>query len=184
MRPLLLLASLLLPFATPAGAALAPGAKAPDFVAKGAIAGKPFTLNLRSQLRKGPVVLYFFPAAFTGGCNAEAAAFAQSVDAFRAAGATVIGMSGDGIERLQEFSEQHCAGKFAVASATPRVIRGYDVALGRKIGGRAATSRTSYVIAPNGRILFAHDDPSPVEHVQRTLAAVQGWHQAHAKDRN
>jgi peroxiredoxin len=176
---MLFLASLLLPFAAPADAALAPGAKAPDFVAKGAIAGKPFTLHLRSQLRKGPVVLYFFPAAFTGGCNAEARAFAESVDAFRAAGATVIGMSADTQDRLEAFSTQHCAGKFAVASATPRVIRGYDVALGKPAKGRALTSRTSYVIAPDGRILYAHDDPSPLEHVQRTLAAVQAWHQRH-----
>ncbi|MFV0624528.1 peroxiredoxin [Sphingomonas sp. ac-8] len=180
MRSILLVATLLLPFAAPAQAALAPGAKAPDFVAKGAIAGKPFTLHLRSQLRKGPVVLYFFPAAFTGGCNAEARAFAESVDAFRAAGATVIGMSADPIDRLERFSTQHCAGKFAVASATSRVIRGYDVALGRQIAGRAATSRTSYVIAPDGRILYAHDDASPIEHVQRTLAAVQAWHKDHA----
>jgi peroxiredoxin len=184
MRPMLLIASLLLPFATPAGAALAPGAKAPDFVAKGAIAGKPFTLHLRSQLRKGPVVLYFFPAAFTGGCNAEARAFAEAVDDFRAAGATVIGMSADPLDRLEAFSTQHCAGKFAVASATPRVIRGYDVALGRAIAGRAATSRTSYVIAPNGRILYAHDEASPAEHVQRTLAAVQTWHREHGAGRS
>ena len=184
MRPMLLIASLLLPFATPAGAALAPGAKAPDFVAKGAIAGKPFTLNLRSQLRKGPVVLYFFPAAFTGGCNAEARAFAEAVDDFRAAGATVIGMSADPLDKLEAFSAQHCAGKFAVASATPRVIRGFDVASGGAGSGRKTTSRTSYVIAPDGRILFAHDDASPLEHVQRTLAAVQAWHRQHGGGRS
>lgn len=187
MRPMLLIASLLLPFATPAGAALAPGAKAPDFVAKGAIAGKPFTLHLRSQLRKGPVVLYFFPAAFTGGCNAEARAFAEAVDEFRAAGATVIGMSADPLDKLEAFSAQHCAGKFAVASATPRVVRGYDVALGAKAPGKNApvrTSRTSYVIAPDGRILYAHDDASPLEHVQRTLAAVQSWHRQHGGGRS
>lgn len=173
MRIAALLAALAL--AAPASAALAPGAKAPDFTARAAIAGKSFTLNLRSQLRKGPVVLYFFPGAFTSGCNAEAQAFAASVDAFRAAGATVIGMSGDPIEKLQAFSTQHCAGRFAVASASPRVIRGFDVALGRAITGRPAASRTSYVIAPDGRILLAHDDPSPADHVRTTLAAVKAW---------
>lgn len=173
MRPMLLIASLLLPFATPAGAALAPGAKAPDFVAKGAIAGKPFTLHLRSQLRNGPVVLYFFPAAFTGGCNAEAHAFAEAMPAFQKAGATVIGMSADDVPTLQRFSAEKCAGKFAVASAGPRVIAGYDVALGRQVQGRAVTSRTSYVIARDGRVAFVHAGNDPAAHVTQTLAAAQ-----------
>ena len=175
MRLSLILAALLLPFAAPASAALAPGAKAPDFTTRGAIAGKPFTLNLRSQLRKGPVVLYFFPAAFTGGCNAEANAFADEVDAFRAAGATVIGMSADPVERLQAFCSEHCAGKFAVATASPVIVRGFDVALGREVEGRQITNRTSYVIAPNGKILFVHSDMNPADHVRSTLAAVRRW---------
>src|SRR3546814_7256913 len=102
-------------------------APAPDFTTRGAIAGKIVTIHLADQLKKGPVVLYFFPAAFTSGCNAEAHAFAERVDDFAAAGATVIGMSADTVETLAKFSTQKCAGKFAVASAGPRVVAGYDV---------------------------------------------------------
>lgn len=178
MRFALLAAALALPFAAPLSAALAPGAKAPDFTTRAAIAGRAFTLNLAAQLRKGPVVLYFFPAAFTSGCNAEAKAFADSVDQFKAAGATVIGMSADPIDKLQRFSSEHCAGRFAVASAGPRVVQGYDVALGRAATGpdgkpRSMTNRTSYVIARNGRIAFVHSDLNPVDHVRSTLAAVK-----------
>ncbi|HEX8554978.1 MAG TPA: redoxin domain-containing protein [Sphingomonas sp.] len=160
-----------LAIAAPATAALTPGAKAPDFTTRGAIAGKVFTVSLKQQLKKGPVVLYFFPAAFTGGCNAEARAFAEKVDSFRAAGATVIGMSADPVDKLQAFSSSECAGKFAVASAGPKVISGYDVAL--PVQGRTITRRTSYVIARDGRIAFVHDDMKPAEHVTQTLAAVE-----------
>ena len=159
--------------AAPAAAALRPGAKAPDFTTRGAIAGKVMRVRLSDALRRGPVVLYFFPAAFTSGCNAEARAFAEKVPAFRAAGATVIGMSADTVEDLRRFSASECAGRFAVASAGPRVVAGYDVALGRPVRGRAATSRTSYVIARDGRVAFVHDDPSPAQHVAQTLAAVE-----------
>lgn len=169
MRRILLAVALL---ASPAAAALAPGAKAPDFTTRGAIAGKVFTVHLADQLRKGPVVLYFFPAAFTGGCNAEARAFAEHVADFRKAGATVIGMSADTVEELAKFSSTECAGKFAVASAGPAVVSGYDVALGRRLKGRDITSRTSYVIARDGRIAFVHSDMNPAEHVSLTLNAV------------
>ena len=93
--------------------------------------------------------------------------------AFRAAGATVIGMSADPIEPLQRFSASECAGKFAVASAGPRIVAGYDVALGRQVKGRDVTNRTSYVIARDGRVAFAHSDLNPAEHVALTFAAVQ-----------
>ena len=169
MRYLALAAALL---AAPAAAALAPGAKAPDFTTRGAIAGKVFTVHLADQLKKGPVVLYFFPAAFTPGCNAEARAFAQAVADFRKAGATVIGMSADPVEDLQRFSSTECAGKFAVASAGPAVIAGYDVALGRERNGRPITSRTSYVIARDGRIASVHADIEPTQHVALTLKEV------------
>lgn len=159
--------------ATSATATLAPGAKAPDFTTRGAIAGKVFQVHLAAQLKKGPVVLYFFPAAFTGGCNAEARAFADKVAEFRAAGATVIGMSADPVETLVRFSSTECAGKFAVASAGPAVIKGYDVALPQQIQGRSVTSRTSYVIARDGRIAYVHDDLNPARHVALTLAAVK-----------
>ena len=174
MRRILLAAALLATalLEAPATAALAPGAKAPDFTTRGAIAGKVFTVHLADQLKKGPVVLYFFPAAFTGGCNAEARAFAEHVADFRKAGATVIGMSADPVEELAKFSSTECAGKFAVASAGPAVVSGYDVALGRQLKGRDITSRTSYVIARDGRIAFVHSDMNPAEHVSLTLDAV------------
>lgn len=171
MRLPLLAAALLL--AAPATAALAPGAKAPDFTTRGAIAGKIMTVHLAEQLKKGPVVLYFFPAVFTSGCNAEARAFAESVPAFQAAGARVIGMSADPVDALAKFSATECAGKFAVASAGPKVIAGYDVALPNAMAGRTITSRTSYVIARDGRISFVHSDMSPAQHVALTLAAVR-----------
>ena len=170
MRRLALLAAL---FASPALGALAPGAKAPDFTTRGAIAGKVVGVTLSEQLKRGPVVLYFFPAAFTSGCNAEARAFADKVGEFRAAGATVIGMSADPVEQLQKFSATECAGKFAVASAGPGVVRGYDVAYPKPIAGRTVTNRTSYVIGRDGRIAFVHNDMNPAEHVSMTLAAVR-----------
>ena len=179
MRMKLLLAALILPFAVPAGAALAPGAKAPDFTAQGASAGQPFTVKLSTALKKGPVVLYFFPAAFTTGCNAEAHAFAEALPDFTKAGATVIGMTAGNVDQLAKFSSEHCAGKFAVAAASPAVIKGYDVLLKKPDGTPTnITSRTSFVIAPNGRVLFAHTDMSPADHVRMTLATVQKYQQS------
>jgi peroxiredoxin len=171
MHRLALLAALA--FSVPAAAALAPGAKAPDFTTRGAVAGKVIPIHLADQLKKGPVVLYFFPAAYTGGCNAEAHAFAEAIPQYQAAGATVIGMSADDVATLTRFSTEKCAGKFAVASAGPGVIAGYDVALGKKLAGRDITKRTSYVIDRTGRIAFVHDDMNPAEHVAQTLAAVR-----------
>lgn len=159
--------------AVPAAATLTVGAKAPDFRTRGAIAGKVIDVDLAKLRRKGPVVLYFFPAAFTSGCNAEARAFAEKIDAFAAAGATVVGMSADTVDDLQRFSSSECAGRFAVASAGPKVIAGYDVALGRQVKGRDVTSRTSYVIGRDGRIAFVHSDMSPADHIATTLATVQ-----------
>jgi peroxiredoxin len=161
--------------AAPAAAAgLAVGAKAPTFATRGAVAGNVVSIDLAQQLKKGPVVLYFFPAAFTGGCNAEAHAFAEAIPDFQKAGATVIGMSADDVPTLQRFSAEKCAGKFAVASAGPAVIRNYDVAL--NAGGRALTKRTSFVIGQDGRIAFVHDDMNPAQHVALTLAAVRKLH--------
>ncbi|WP_174279221.1 peroxiredoxin [Sphingomonas bacterium] len=171
MRRLALLAAALL--ATPALATLAPGAKAPPFTAQGAVAGKPFTVDLATALKKGPVVLYFFPAAFTGGCNAEAHAFAEAMDDFGKAGASVIGVTAGNVDKLEAFSAEKCAGKFAVAAATPAVVKAYDVSLGRATPLGDITSRTSYVIGRDGRIAFVHSDMNPAEHVQLTLAAVR-----------
>ena len=155
-----------------AQAALAPGAVAPDFTTQGALAGKPFPFSLKQALKKGPVVLYFFPAAFTPGCTIEAHEFAEATPEFNKLGATVVGMSADGIEKLQQFSVEECRNKFAVATATPAVIKGYDVALPVRPG---MTNRTSYVIAPNGRILHAYSAMSPQNHVSETMAAVKKW---------
>ena len=159
--------------ANPAYAALAPGDAAPDFTANGAVAGKAVRVHLSALLRRGPVVLYFFPAAFTGGCNAEAHAFAEQIAAFKKAGATVLGMSADGVDDLKRFSASECAGKFAVASAPPELIAGYKATLSQPVKGRSVSSRISYVIARNGRVAFVHDDLNPAEHVSLTLAAVQ-----------
>ena len=158
-----------------APAALAPGAAAPNFTTKGALAGKPFDFTLAQALRKGPVVLYFFPAAFTPGCTIEAHEFAEATPEFAKLGATVIGMSADPIDKLQRFSVEECRNKFAVATATPAVIKGYDVALPVRPG---MTNRTSYVIAPNGKVLHAYSAMSPQNHVSETMAAVKKWRSA------
>lgn len=159
---------------TPALAELPSGARAPDFAAKGALAGKPFSFSLSQALKKGPVVLYFYPKAFTQGCTLEAHAFAEASDEFRAAGATVIGMSNDKIATLQKFSTEACRDKFAVAAATPAVIKAYDVAL--KVGGAISTGltkRTSYVIGTDGKVAMVHSDMDYRDHVKMTLAAVR-----------
>ena len=166
-------ASLAIGLVGQADAAIAPGAKAADFTTRGAMAGKVVDVHLAALLKKGPVVLYFFPAAFTGGCNAEAHAFAEAIPAFTKAGATVIGMSADDVPTLQRFSTEKCAGAFTVASAGPAVVAAYDVDLHRQIAGRNITSRTSYVIVRDGRVAFVHDDLDASRHVATTLAAVQ-----------
>ena len=166
--PLIAAAMLAVPAA--ASAALPVGAKAPDFTTRGALAGKVRTINLAQELKKGPVVLYFFPAAFTPGCTAEAREFADATDDFKKAGATVIGLSADPVDKLTKFSVEECRNKFTVASAGPGVISGYDVALPQRAG---MTNRTSYVIAPTGRVAYVHSDLSYAAHVKNTLAAVR-----------
>jgi thioredoxin-dependent peroxiredoxin len=177
-KALLALAALLLP--ATAQAALPLGAAAPAVVTQGALDGKPFTFNLRQALRRGPVVLYFYPKAFTQGCTLETRAFADAHDQFAAAGASVIGMSNDDLPTLQRFSKEACGGKFPVAIATPEIIRAYDVALQLppEMAARAAqmqglTSRTSYVIDRRGRITFVHSNLDYRDHVRLTLEAVQ-----------
>jgi len=160
--------------ATSAPAALPLGAQAPDFETRGALAGKVFMLRLSEDLKQGPVVLYFFPVAFTKGCTAETKEFADRADEFKAAGATVIGMSADPVDVLQRFSTEACAGKFAVASAGPRVISGYDVGLKNDNPAFAGKSdRTSYVISPTGRVAYVHSALDYRDHVKNTLAAVK-----------
>ena len=158
--------------ATPAWAALKVGDKAPDFTTTGAIGGKEFKLHLADQLKKGPVVLYFFPKAFTGGCTAEAHAFSESIGDFKKAGAQVIGMSGDDLPTLHKFSEQECRKAFPVATASTVIQKSYDVG-GRIPNYPGWATRTSYVIDRHGIIAFVHDDPKYNEHVAKTLAAVK-----------
>jgi len=170
MRKVLLTLGLAALVSTAAQAALPIGAKAPDFSTTGAVGGKPFKLHLAAQLKKGPVVLYFFPKAFTKGCTLEAHAFSDSIADFKKAGAQVIGMSSDNLPTLQKFSVEECRSAFPVATATPATQKAYDVAWAAQPG---LTTRTSYVIGRNGKIVMVHDDLDFSQHVAMTLAAVK-----------
>lgn len=170
MRKLLLGLGVAALIATPTGAALPNGSKAPDFTTTGALAGKPFKIHLAEQLRKGPVVLYFFPKAFTKGCTLEAHAFSDASKDFQKAGARVIGMSADDLPTLQKFSVEACRNSFPVATATAATQKAYDVAWAEHPG---VTTRTSYVIDRRGRIVMVHDDLDWSQHVAKTLAAVK-----------
>lgn len=163
-------ALLAIALAAPAAAALPVGAKAPLFTTQAAIGGKPFSFTLATALKKGPVVVYFFPAAFTSGCTVEAHAFAEANEDFTKAGATLIGLSADGIDKLAKFSVEACRNKFPVGTASAAMISGYDVPLK---AGATMTNRTSYVIAPNGRIVYALSEMNPLGHVTGTLTAVR-----------
>lgn len=154
---------------TGASAELPRGAKAPGFTTRAALAGEEFGFSLRAALAKGPVVLYFYPKAFTQGCTLEANAFAEAMPQFKAAGASVIGMSGDDIATLKRFSREECRDAFPVGVASAQVIGAYDVAMGQS----GLTKRTSYVIAQDGRIVAVHSDPDYRGHVEKTLAAVR-----------
>ena len=156
-------------FVTAASAEIPVGQQAPAFTTRAALAGKEFGFNLNTALAKGPVVLYFYPKAFTSGCTLEANAFAEAMPKFKAAGASVIGMSNDDIETLKRFSREECRDAFPVGVANQRVIEAYKV--GRE--GSANTSRTSYVIARDGRVTMVYSNGDWREHVSRTLAAVR-----------
>src|SRR4029078_1996948 len=156
--------------AAPATAALKTGETAPDFTTTGAVGGKEFKLHLAAQLKKGPVVLYFFPKAFTSGCTAEAHAFSAAIGDFKKAGAQVIGMSADDLKTLHDFSTKECRSAFPVATATPATQKAYDVAWAAHPG---ITTRTSYVIGRNGKVIMVHDDLDFSQHVAKTLAAVK-----------
>ena len=178
MRKLTIAAALLATvMSVPAIAALSVGVKAPDFTTQAALGGKEFTFSLAAALKKGPVVLYFFPAAFTPGCTQEAHDFAEATDKFAALGATVIGVTAGNANRVTEFSSVECRNKFAVAAdPDQKVIKQYDAVLKQK---PEWSDRTSYVIAPDGTILLAYTNLDAGEHVARTMAAVQKWRDAH-----
>ncbi|HYA66565.1 MAG TPA: peroxiredoxin, partial [Burkholderiaceae bacterium] len=149
-----------------ASAALAVGAPAPDFTAQAALGGKTFTFSLAEALKKGPVVLYFYPKAFTKGCTIEAHNFAEATEKFQALGATLIGMSNDDIETLKDFSVKECRNKFAVAAdAGARIMKQYDAAM-FLLPDRA--DRISYVISPEGKVIYAYSSLSPDNHVENT----------------
>jgi peroxiredoxin len=163
--------------AAPVFAALQPGAQAPVFTTQATLAGKPFSFSLADALKKGPVVLYFYPAAFTPGCTVEAHEFAEATAKFQALGATVIGVSHDPIDKLNKFSVTECRNKFAVASdADQSITKSYDAVLAAK---PEYANRTSYVIAPTGKIIYEYTAMSPDKHVENTLAAVQKWQDEH-----
>jgi peroxiredoxin Q/BCP len=159
----------------PAMAALPTGAFVPPIATQAVLAGKPFQFRLEEALKRGPVVLYFFPAAFTSGCSIEAHEFSDAIDQFAAAGATVIGLSHDPIDKLSRFSVTECRNKFAVGVASSQTISAYHV----RLPVLAMSNRTSYVISPEGRILFVYSALRPNDHVSGTLAAVRAWRSAH-----
>ena len=184
--------------ALPAQAALKPGAAAPDFSARASVAGKEFNFSLAEALKKGPVVVYFYPSAYTGGCNIEAHTFAVNQAKFEAAGASILGVSHDSIARLNDFSAdpEYCAGKFPVASDPDGTIaKSYDLkVMESKPGAKdtrgmeinhAFTERTTFVIAPDSRIVAvyssADDKISPADHVTKSLEAIKEFVPGKAK---
>ena len=172
--------------AMPALAVLAPGATAPQFTAPAAKAGKDLDYSLATALQKGPVVVYFYPSAFTGGCDLEAHTFSERMQQFTDAGATVVGVSLDSIERLRKFSADpdFCAGKVEVASDPDgKIAASYGVAVGEAHPGakdvrgqeigHGFAQRTTFVVAPDGTVAAEISGVSPAEHVDQALAAVE-----------
>jgi peroxiredoxin len=159
--------------ATPALAELKPGDAAPTFTAPATLAGKEFTFSLADKLKDGPVVLYFYPAAFSSGCSVEAHDFAEATDHFKALGATVIGVSSDKIAVLDKFSMADCQNKFALAADPDlKVAKSYDAVMTKMLG---YADRTSYVITPDGKVLYSYSALDPDKHVENTMAALEKW---------
>lgn len=156
-------------------AALDVGERAPEFSTQAALAGQPFKFSLSAALAKGPVVLYFFPAAFSEGCSIEAHEFAEAIGQFEALGASVVGVSRDDIGVLSRFSTQVCNGKFPVASDESLAIaRSFDAVMQTRPD---YANRVSYVIAPSGKVAYSYQSLNPARHVQNTLAAVKNLQQ-------
>jgi thioredoxin-dependent peroxiredoxin len=156
-----------------AHAALDIGDGAPTFIAQAALGGTVYNFSLAESLKKGPVVLYFFPAAYSEGCSIEAHYFADATEEFKDLGASVIGVSGDDIETLTKFSVQVCQSKFPVASdKTQAIMKSFDAVMQTR---PEYANRISYVIAPNGTVVFQYMSLNPTKHVEKTLAAVRSW---------
>ncbi|GAC1402619.1 MAG: peroxiredoxin [Candidatus Velthaea sp.] len=154
--------------ALPAAAHLRAGTQAPEFAAESATGGAVAEFDLEAALRKGPVVVYFFPKAFTSGCTVEAHAFSQHINDFKKLGATVIGISGDDIETQKKFSTQECRAKFAIASDPKlKIAKSYDATVLNMFA-----NRTSYVIAPGGKIVESLTDGEPLPHIENALKAL------------
>jgi len=165
--------ALLAPVAPPALAALDVGDKAPPFAVDASLAGKVFRFSLGEALKTGPVVLYFFPAAFSRDCTIEAHQFAEATDQYKQLGATVIGVSSDDIDTLKKFSTTECRNKFAVAAdADQAVMKAYDAVLFFKTD---YANRTSYVITPDSKVIYQYTSLNPNKHVANTLAALKTW---------
>jgi thioredoxin-dependent peroxiredoxin len=186
MKGSMLACVLFMATALPAAAALKEGDTAPDFTAPASLAGKTFTFSLKQALRKGPVVVYFYPSAFTGGCNIEAHTFAVNADKFAAAGASIIGVSLDDISRLNDFSSdpQYCAGKLPVASDVGgRIAQSFALTVRDAVAGKKDTrgveishgfaERTTFIVTPDGRIAATLGGVAPAVNVDESLAAVQ-----------
>jgi peroxiredoxin len=157
--------------ALPAQAALDIGDRAPDFTASAALGGKVYRYSLADALKKGPVVVYFFPAAYSEGCSAEAHYFAEAIPEFQSLGATVLGVSGDDIDTLSKFSVQACQSRFPVASDERQdVMKSYDAVLKTR---PEFANRISYVIAPDGSIVYHYMSLNPTKHVEKMLGALK-----------
>jgi len=186
MRSRLLIGLLATSLALPALAALKAGDEAPQFTTQASQAGKMFTFSLKDALAKGPVVVYFYPSAYTGGCNIQAHAFAVNKDKFTAAGATIIGVSLDSIQRLNDFSADpnYCAGKFPTASdADGKIAKSYQLNVqqgpaglkdtrGVEIG-HAFAERTTFIVTSDGKIAETIGGLAPDKNVDMALQAVQ-----------
>ncbi|HEY9281169.1 MAG TPA: peroxiredoxin [Eoetvoesiella sp.] len=171
--PLYTICALLLLAPLSSRAALGVGTPAPSFNIKATLAGNAFDFSLDEALKKGPVVLYFYPAAFTKGCTLEAHDFAEATDEYKRYGATVLGVSADKLDKLKEFSVSACRSKFAVgADPEARVIKAYDAKMAFMPN---MANRISYVITPDHKIFYEYSSMDPDNHVKNTMAAVKKW---------
>ncbi|MGZ5819074.1 MAG: peroxiredoxin [Burkholderiaceae bacterium] len=186
MKNLIAMAMLFGVMANPVFAALKEGDAAPDFKAQASLAGKSFSYSLKEAEKKGPVVVYFYPSAYTNGCNIQAHTFAENYDKFAAAGASIVGVSLDSIERLNDFSKDpdYCAGKISVASDPDgKIAKSYALTVREAVAGRKDTrgadldhgfaERTTFIVAPNGKIVASVGDLAPKDNVEKALQLVQ-----------